>query len=107
VRNPFSPKDSSAGKKQMKQSNAEANQTIMINAFPNRGQPRFSSGSENDEDNGDVTHQTPKNRTIDQTDILGVNRGAPDLKLNSNRRISSNMRASPSGLKSLPRMAVN
>ncbi len=90
----------------MKQSNAEANQTILINAFPNRGQPRFSSGSENDEDNGNVSHQTPKNRTIDQNDMLGVNR-PPELKVTSNRRISSNMRASPSGLKSLPRMTVN
>lgn len=91
----------------MKQSNANAKHTILIDTFPNRGQPRFSSGSENDEDNGNVTHQTPKNRAIDQTDILGVNRGAQDLKVSSNRRISSNMRASPSGLKSLPRMALN
>ena len=90
----------------MKQSNAEANHTILINGFPNRGQPRFSSGSENDEDNGNVSHQTPKSRTIDHNDMLGVTRPT-ELKVGSNRRISGNMRASPSNLKSLPRMTVN
>jgi hypothetical protein len=65
VQNPFSPKESTAGKNNMKNSNLTANQRITINTFPNRGHPRFSSGSEDGEGNGDVSHQTPKNRTID------------------------------------------
>lgn len=78
---------------------------MTINAFPNRGQPRFSSGSEDDEDHGNVSHRTPKNISIEQEAILAVSR--PELKISSNRRISNNMRASPSGLKSLPRMPVD
>jgi hypothetical protein len=88
VRNPFSPKESTAGKNNQKNLNVTVNQTI---AFPNRGQPRFSSGSEGEEDNGNVSHQTPENRSIGNDEMLTIVSRAPDLKVLSNRRASNNM----------------
>ncbi len=75
MQNPFSPKESVRGQHH-KGSNVTAIENITINPFQNRGQPRFSSGSEdNDDENGNVSHRTP-NRTIEErniTNAVGLN----------------------------------